>query len=217
MMFDVSDDRTDFVSTWLVESPEGTPPAEYSGVISTNIRDVINFTKSLGYTIEDLGNNLKKLELNKSVYYWYEENKQILLGVELVKKPQSVEVAMIGKYNKGQPPYASDLYHAILLDRKKNNPGKDNIGIMSDKFLSDEGLRIWEKLLLNGHKILIYNEDEPGQSQIRITTIDELHSFFKMNDPAYRKYRYVLSEEYSYPDLIAIFNRRRVRELHNVL
>jgi len=217
MMSNFIDDREEFESTWLFESPEGTPPADYSKIVQTNIRDVIDFSKSLGHRVEDLGNGLKKIELTQSVYYWYEENRKMLLGIELVKKPQSVVVSMIGKYNKGQPPYASDLYHAILQDRKKISPGADNIGIVSDKFLSDEGLKIWEKLLSLGHKVLIYNTESPGQSQIRVTNVDELRHFFKMNDPDYRKYRYVLSESYSFPDLIAKFNTRRVRELHKIL
>lgn len=216
-MSDQFDDRGDFESTWLFETPEGTPPTDYAKTVETNIRDVIDFTKSLGHKVEDLGHDLKKIELTNSVYYWYERNRQILLGVELQKKAQSVVVAMIGKYNKGQPPYASDLYHAILQDRKSITPGSDNIGIVSDQFLSDEGLKIWERLLSLGHKVLIYNTELPGQSQIRITSVDELRNFYKMSDPSYRKYRYVLSESYSYPDLIAWFNRRRIRELHKIL
>jgi hypothetical protein len=216
-MTDTFDTRGEFEDSWLFEMPEGTPPSDYSRTVENNIRDVISFTKRLGHKIEDLGNNLRKIELTNSVYYWYEVDKQILLGIELSKKGQTVIVNLIGKYNKGKAPFASDLYDAVLKDRKKINPGNDNICIMSDKFLSEEGLRIWVRLLQQGHKIMVYNSDAPGQSQIRITSVEELQQFFKMNDPAGQKFRYVISESTSYADLIAVFNIRRIRELHKIL
>jgi hypothetical protein len=64
---------------------------------------------------------------------------------------------------------------------------------------------------------MVYNSDAPGQSQIRITSVEELQQFFKMNDPAGQKFRYVISESTSYADLIAVFNIRRIRELHKIL
>ena len=211
------DTRMDFESTWLFESPEGTSPKDYSGAVDQNIRDVIQFLRSIGKDAIALGNNLFKIELNQVVYYWYEVNNQMQIGVEFTKKPQGLIVNMIGKYNRGQPPWASDLYSAVLADRHNQNFSIDCIRIMSDSQLSEEGLGIWENLLNHGHKIMVYDSERPGESQVRITTIGELHSFFRMKDPSYRRYQYVLSESESFADLIAVFNLRKIREINDVV
>jgi len=211
--------RDDFIETWLFESPEGISSVALAPSIEAIISDVKNTIQlSSDYKVEQLAHNFYKIEMRQVVYYWYEQSGKMLLGAEFLKKPQGLVVSAIGKFNKGQPPFASDLYNAVLTDRKNIEYGVDAIRIMSDEKMSEEGLGIWEKLLQQGHMIMVYDaQATPGQSQIRITNVPELKAFFRLKDPAFKRYQYVLSEANAYPDVVALFNTRRMREINNML
>jgi len=202
------DSRRDFIKSWLTESPEGIGFTDYSQTIANIIYDYI----SNGALVIDLGNNLKKIEYAQTVIYWYEINNEILLGAEFSKTPQNLTVGMIGKKNKGHPPYASDLYNAVLTDQDKS------IRIISDTKLSDEGIGIWKKLLNQGRKILVYDSSHPGKSFTEITTEDELMKYFNHDNSDFRKYQFVISESgMKYGNTRGFFLTRRYRELFGIL
>lgn len=205
------DNRLDFIDTWLIEMPERIDTIN----LYDNITQIIKQRSKLDQ-VQDLGNNLKKIEGVQLVYYWYELNNIISIAVEFSKKPQSIVVNIIGKSPKfkGKPPFASDLYNAVLNDRKDN--GVNSIQISSDTKLSDEGFNIWAKLLDQGHKISMYTSDAPGQSFITINTHDELKKYFN-KDPSFKKYQYVITENKKMGETIGSFGTRRMRELSGTL
>jgi len=140
-----TDTRQDFVDTWikdfsniLLESPFGIGKTElYDG-----IRHIINEKKQMGYKIENLSNNINKIETEEHIYYWFEKivgaEPIIILGIDLFKAPRGLIVFLVGKHPdyRHQAPYASDLYNIILHDVHCG------IRIMSDDQLSDEGYKI---------------------------------------------------------------------------
>ena len=203
------DNREDFNDTWLFESPEGIAPSEFTKTITYMISEKIK----LGATVVDLGNNYKKIEGKQVLYYWYEKDGIILLGVEFNVAPHALVVGLIGKKIKGQPPWASDLYNVVLQDRK-DNPGElSAIRISSDKQLTGEGLDIWKRLLAQGHKISIYDRNNPGQSFVSVTSEEELLKYFKHGDRHFQQYQYIISESKSEWEVRALFDLRRYREL----
>ena len=206
----IPDSRANFNNTWLTESPEGIEPIGSAPSVERHIREWV----AAGIPVVHIDNTLKKLEGNQVVYYWYEVKNKILLGIEFEKKPQALVVRLIGKTNKGQPPYASDLYNAVLADRK-NMPGEINsIRILSDKQLSDEGLGIWKKLLQLGHKVSVYDKNNPGATFTEILSQEQLMQYFKHDDSNYAQYQYVLSESgLAHCETNSHFGIRRHREL----
>jgi len=218
--------RQDFINTWLMisEMPMGTSATDMFYTLEYNIHELIK----AGVKVINLKNGLKKIERTETLYYWYEQQQDtkilptsdkgnILLGAEFKIQPYAIVVQMIGKRYKGKPPYASDLYSAILKDRK-NNIGKNSIRISSDDKLTDEGFSIWTKLLNKGHKISMYNTNSPGESYIKIQSIKDLKKYFKHDNPDFRQYQYILSENKE--ELIETscrFNTQRMRELTGML
>ena len=184
----MSTSRSDFNKTWLYEMPEGVGKFETYDMLSYNLNSI---KKSiLSTAIKDLGNNLKKIDLQHSAYYWIEFNDIIIIGCELEKKPYGLVVLLTGKNPeyRGKPPFASDLYNLILKDSPYN------IRLLSDVTLSDEGNNIWKRLFNKGHKILIYDRSNPGQDFIVCNDLAEFESYFKHDDRTYQNYQYVLSE-----------------------
>ena len=203
------DSRANFNRTWLGESPEGLGSFDLVDAVVYSINDRIKY----GDSPIDLGNGYKKIEGTQVVYYWIEDrNKKIVLAAEFEKAPQALVVRGIGKIVKGRPPFASDLYDAVLRDRKSIG-GIDAIRIMRDTQLSDEGYSIWSKMLQMGHKIMVYDNDRPGQTMQGIETEEQLRNFFKDDDRSYRRYQYVFSESGHYGEVRSHFNTRRMREL----
>jgi hypothetical protein len=181
--------RTDFNESWLSEMPSGL--GSYSSFDGVE-RTIKEFKKS-GLEIKNLGNNLNKIDADTVIIYWYEKDGEIQLGTELGIKNQCLMVNMTGKNPKfkGKPPYASDLYNAILKDTN------ENLRLTSDKTLSDEGYGIWKKLFKLGHTISLYNTSDDakiGSSLITLISIEDMDKYFKDNDSNYEKYQYVLSE-----------------------
>jgi hypothetical protein len=202
-------DRTHFNKTWLTEMPEGIGSIDTYEVIKFNINDLIDNN----IVPTKLSNILYKIDLSQSAYYWYEKNNIILLGMEFQKERQGLIVRAVGKNPeyRGQPPYASQLYDAILKDNKYS------IRILSDIQLSDEGFDIWKKLFSLGHKISVYDNQNPGQTFKTFNSINDLDQYFKLHDPSFRRYQYILSENgLMLAETRSYFNTRRMRELSEV-
>lgn len=199
--------RTDFNETWLIEMPEGLGSFETFDQVEYNINDL----KRKQIPIKDLGNGLKKVELSQTLYYWYEKNNQILIGVELDKRNQGYVVRLTGKNPaiRGNPPFASDLYLTILKDNQHKS-----IRLLSDVQLSDEGYKIWKRLFDQGAKISIYDKTQPGKSFQTFQNIQEFEQYFKHDDSNYKRYQYVLSGNRStLSETRGWFHTRRFREL----
>lgn len=197
--------RIDFNETWLRESPEGQGSFETFDAIEYNIRDRLKNKSSK----ISLGNNLFKIDGEQTKYYWYEKDGRILLGVELSVRPQGLVVNLIGKNSKtkAQPPFSSDLYVEILRDNNQSI-------LFSDTQMSDEGLKIWKRLVRQGYPVSVYDRNNPGKSFKTFTDATELDQFFQDDDTDFRRYQYILSPPgEALAETRSYFNTRRYREL----
>jgi hypothetical protein len=199
--------RTEFNESWLTEMPEGLGRFDTFDQIEYNINDL----KKNQLPIIKLTDNLNKVDLNQTAYYWYEKNNTILLGVELDKRPQGWTVRLTGKNPRfrGRPPYASDLYSAVLKDNQHYS-----IRLLSDTQLSDEGYAIWKRLFDQGHKISVYDRADPGKSFQTFASSDEFDQYFQYDNRDFTRYQYVLSETGAMlAETRSFFATRRYREL----
>lgn len=200
------DSRADFINTWLLEMPEGLGKFPTFDQIEYNIKDMI---KHGGPPIE-VAQNVKKIVGSTVMYYWIDDGKDILLGVELYVKPQGLAVTLTGKNPTlvGKPPYASDLYNIILKDNKVS------LRLMSDATLSDEGYNIWRRLFQQGHKVSVYDKEQPGKSFITLNSLDDMDKYFAAGDSDFKRYQYILSESgIMLGETRSHFHTRRFREL----
>lgn len=196
--------RSSFVETWLNEMPMGLGSFETYDALEYTIKDFLK------HKIEPVKTgNLYKIDAGNKLFYWFGTSSVIDLATELHVKPEGLVVSLTGKNPrlKGKPPFASDLYASILKD------SDDNIKLMSDDQLSDEGFGIWKKLIAKGFKISVYDIKEPGKSFQSFANSAELDKFFRSDDSDFRRYRYVLSENVmSYVSMRASFRLRLLRE-----
>lgn len=205
-----TDTRTTFEKTWLLEMPEGLGTFETFDTLEYTIKD---FLKA-GITPNQLSPTLNKITSGDVVIYWYHHENEILLGSELRKRPEGLVISNTGKNPrlKGKSPFASDLYAEILKDSDKS------IRFMSDDSLSDEGFKIWKRLVSLGHKVSVYDKKEPGKSFKTFTDSSELDRFLKHDDRGFKRYQYVLSESaLKLTSVTAYFTLRRMRELAGIL
>lgn len=200
--------RTDFNETWLTEMPRALGTFPMYDTINYSIKDRI---KS-GSPVIDLGNSLKKIQGQQVVYYWYEKDGNILLGAELNIRPQGLVVSALGKLpDFSGPPYASDLYDAILNDSNRS------IKLISDIDLSEDAFKLWSRLVDMGHSVSVFDRTNPGQSFTTIKNADDLNTYFGQGNPDFRKYQYVLSESTEMlAEVRSYFNTRRMRELAGI-
>ena len=204
--------REQFNESWLTEVPERIPQTELIDMLEYNIKDCIRDNQTIS-----LVGKFKKIELNTVVYYWQEDkDKQIIIAGEFGKEPQCLVVHAVGKRgNRGRPPFASDLYLTVLSDQTSRS--FNAILLKSDETMSDEGLGIWKRLLGAGHKISVYNKQNPGQSHIQLNSVEELDQFFS-DERSSRQFQFILSENAQIDSEIrAQFLTRRLRELGGML
>lgn len=197
--------RTDFNETWLMEMPSGINTLDAYETLVYNIKERIEYDAN----IIQLPNNLNKITGSTVLFYWYGDKDNIILATELRVAPEGLIVSLTGKdpnYKK-TPPYASQLYDAIIKDTHKA------LALLSDTKLSDEGYAIWKKLFDLGHRIMIYDRLNPGQSYKMCKSITDMDQYFAHNNKDYEKYQYVLGEHEEMGDVLSIFGIRRAREI----
>jgi hypothetical protein len=179
--------RENFENSWINESPYGIKEIPTYKSLSEQIKDLIDN----GMTPVDIGNGLMKIDMSQLVYYWYQSNDgKIILGVGLEKKPQALEVFITGKSPDiyGEP-YASELYKNILKNTNKS------VRLRSDQTMSEDGKKIWKRLIDDGVNVSIYDAQNPGQTFNTFTNPSQIDHYFSYNDSDFKRYRYVLSDD----------------------
>lgn len=187
-----------------MEMPEGTDPI----MGYDNLVYAIQERLQMGQTPVKVTDHIYKLEGNTDMYYWWGSPNRVDLAVEIEKTPQSLVVGLLGKNPllKGQSPYASDLYVAIVNDSELSL-------LLSDQKVSAEGLKVWKTLVELGYSITVYDSQTPGQSRKTIQDPDQLDQYFGHKQPEFTRYRYVLSKPgMQLWETVAFFNTRRYRE-----
>ena len=203
--------RQDFIETWLTEMPRGIDGIQLFEAIREAIMERIDY----GFSVIDLGNNLKKIMGKQIIHYWYEKDNEISLCAELEIKPQGYVVNALAKNpTMDGSPYASDLYINILKDSNKA------IKLYSDKDMTRSGLNVWKRLLSLGYAISVYDNENPGQSLTTLSSETDLDRYFKMSDYDFQRYRFVLTEAKGVSLMLAetrgFFHTRRMRELASI-
>lgn len=198
--------RSDFIDTWLAEMPQGLGQFEMFDMIEYHIKDQI---KKNSVPVE-ITADIKKITGSETIFYWVEKAGDIVLAVELTVRPQALVVSAVGKNPKwiGRAPFASDLYDLILNDSGRS------LRLFSDESLSDEGYAIWKRLLQKGHKISVYDRENPGKSFVTVDSLADMEKYFAQDDTDFKRYQYVLSEsEEMLAETKSHFSTRRMREL----
>jgi len=95
----------------------------------------------------------------------------------------------------------------ILKDSGKN------IRILSDTQLSDQGYAVWKQLFAKGHKVSVYDRNQPGKTFKTFNDPTEMDQYFAQDDTDYERYQFVLSEQTNIAECRSFFNIRRYREL----
>ena len=203
--------REDFNETWLVEIPMGLGVFSTFDGLKQDIRNLIDS----GANVKNLSDDLRSYVGSQVAYFWYvDSTENPILITQLDIKPQALVVSMTGKNPKykGRPPFTTDLYNAIL-----DSTGR-SLRLISDISLSDEGYDVWKRLLSHGHKISVYDIENPGQLLKTLKSEEEMDQYFKPNDPGMKRYQYVLSETGNcLNETTTHFNTRRMRELSGSL
>lgn len=204
--------RTDFNQSWLTETPMGI--GSMSKEVGTRFFDTITYRIQQrldnGEQVQSLPSGIKKITSAEVAHYWHETNQgSIAIAVEFAVKPQALIVQGVAKNPlTGSPVSAADLYSQVLADNHRS------IRLLSDDRLSDEGYRIWQRLLSQGHVISVYDQQNPGQEPQSLDSVEDMDQFFKRLDPAYRRWQFVLSESgIKLSEMQGYFATRRMREL----
>jgi len=196
--------RTDFNETWLTEMPAKLGNfGNTFDILEKSIREWIED----GRKPEKLSNILYRLDGQNMMYYWYQDGDNIVVAVELDKKPQGMVVSIVGKNPEysGKPPYSTDLYSDIL-------PTIPYSMLFSDNQLSDDGIQLWKKLSFDSsNTISVFNSKDPGKTFKTLNTPDELDSY--LGDDKYYD-RFVLSKKgHTLSETRSYFSTRRLREM----
>lgn len=200
--------RIDFIESWLSEMPENLGNIELFAIIEYNIKERSNLTKP-----QDLGSGYKKISGTQTLYYWYEKDGEIVIGVELSVKQQTLIVNGVAKNPsyKNKPPYATDLYKKVLDDNS-------SIRVMSDIYLTNNSINVWKRLINSGVTVSVYDNKVPGQSFKKINSVEELEKYIGYIEYEYQRYQFVLtSKDEILAEVTSIFNTRRLRELSGLL
>lgn len=201
--------RQNFKNTWLCEMPSGSGTFETFDVLTYSISDFLKH----GIAPEQISGSLNRIIAGDNHFYWYHDNNSILIATELHRKPEGLVVSLTGKNPKlkGKPPFTSQLYSDILKHSDKS------IRILSDTQLSDEGFSMWKRMLSLGHKISVYDAENPGKTFKSFEKQSDFDEYFKDDDTDFMRYQFILSENIlDFCSVRASFNLRLHRENSNL-
>jgi hypothetical protein len=205
----MTDSRKIFYDSWIKESPQRTKPRNDLSAITRSIDEFSEY-----YQEEQLPNGLYKLATNDKLFIYGKLNDTIVIAVEFEIMSGNLSVVSSAKSQEisNQSPYMSEVYLTALRVAKSKS-----IRFESDKTLTDDGFKVWARLLTAGHTISVYDTTNPGQSLTTISTVDDLRQFWDY-DINFRRYKFILSEDKRHwlDTVYSPFSTRRLRELADI-
>jgi hypothetical protein len=166
----------------IVEAPvrlSGNDPT-FTAMMWDSLEDRLLRSLKKGMKPQRAANGFWKLESGSQAMYWAQKNKLPILIGWFTKTPNALTVQGVGKHPAEMKPFASDLYNAVLADHK-------SIQLKSDKAVSDEGFKIWTRLLAQGHKIFVQSPDN------ELTPISSPEQLKQFHNKAHEHYRFVIT------------------------
>lgn len=173
-----------FSDQWLFEMPMRMGASGYNPYDDLVAGMEVN--ASAGYPSQNLGDGLFRMMVSQQyAYYWVErDNKpEIIAGV--VPFENGLAIGDVGKRPAGNV-HASDFYQKIVSDTGTNL-------LFSGDQISDEGYKIWKRLLSGKNKLFGYDVRHPGKYS-NIDSEDDLEQLIG-DDHSFRNSRFVLSED----------------------
>jgi hypothetical protein len=123
-----------------------------------------------------LSEHLRKIELLKTVFYWFEHNETMTVGAEFYKSDNGLITIQI-QQNNWSNYTLEDFYIQVLKNCK--------IKIFSIDLMEDADFKAWKKLFL----IYKVSVSEDGKNLLPLTKVEELDNYY---DSKFQKFRYVL-------------------------
>lgn len=131
-----------------------------------------------------IGGGLMALFINESTMYcWHGDENNIDIICILNRFDKGYAISIVGK-SKSSSIYASDFYE-LILSRLHSDL------LFSGNILNMLSIKTWDRLLINGNHIFIYDPTNPKKFK-KVSSPVELNDFLGGED--YKKFRYVLSK-----------------------
>ena len=177
-----------FHKLFLTEMPVRLNGSNDFGAQLEMIRENLRYNPQ----VTKLAPSVYKTENGSQITYWYgdQDAKTVQLICDVNMHGNFVKVELTSKNPSippGNPPYASELY-AIIKDDSTNK----NLVLTSDQFLSDEGTKIWARLLTAGHHIGVYDTQSKKYVLTSVENVEQLSQY--IGDFSMAKYIFVISE-----------------------
>lgn len=179
--------RLQFLESWIWEAPErGEPRNDFTGLVS-DLTDFLDYYQPI-----EVHHGIKILQTETAIYAFVEKNNRIEMVVRAEKTPQALQVKVTGKNPTYRgPPYATDLYAALL-----NQARDKSLILTSDSFVTDKALDVWQRLH-DDYTITACDTSGEEKPQ-KVETLNDFYRFWGQSPPEdptrYKRYLFVLSE-----------------------
>ena len=141
--------------------------------------------------VEVIAPNVFKTVNDNQITYWCGDstatNVSIIVDTEIHGTFQKIVLTSKNPKLGKTAIYASELYCII-----KDDAAATNLVFSSDEFISDDAIRLWSRLVAQGHKIAVFDSVSGKYILSPISSQDELLSFVGNQDR--RRYVFVMSE-----------------------
>ena len=106
---------------FIAEMPMVAPKANYYIRIKMDIDELIEHNSN---PVINITNNLRKMQGRSIIYYWYENEGIIQIGIQInidANNKNIYKISLVGKLLGSKEFYAEQLYIAVLKDIKTQN------------------------------------------------------------------------------------------------
>ena len=197
-----------FFLRYLEEAPQQLDGLDSYDAISNTIGELL----TSGATPEELNTHTFKISSGDSAYYWIgtKDGSNIQVCSNVVSDGKFAKVNSTSKNPKyaNKSPYAIDLYLEIA------NTVPQGVRFSSDKIISSDGIKVWQRIFNAGKEIAVYDNKSDSYVVDRITSMAELKQYVNKNSD-FQKYQYVLAEAVIIIDIKGSFAIMECKRLAN--
>ena len=209
--------RTEFYESFMAETPYGKEqPDDYHDINRISYDDAKKSGAINSDNTHDLGDGCYlSYRPGGSTTAWHENSSGVVdLIVNFSTSSKSWTVSETSRpLGTVSDVFASDLYEKVL-NFMRDQPYLLGIRFLSDRILSDSGLRIWQRLFNAGHVLKIY--DSEAKININVNSVGELEKYLSHTDKSYGKYQYVLLEKSRSSDANYLFEMYRLWRISGI-
>jgi hypothetical protein len=175
-----------FYEMFLAEMPQRINSGNDFDALVEMLRENLKYNDD----VTELMPSVFKTQNDDQITYWVGDSRADLVSLIVDTEDHGNFRKVV--YTAKNPQVTGAIFASDMMAIIKNDSRGENLVFRSDEFMSDDAIKLWQRLSTQGHHISVFDTDTNKYVVKNVTAARDLKKYF--GDSASRRFVFVMSE-----------------------